>query len=146
VTLAINTGKARKWSGEMRSHDRNHRRDETRTVRPARRARRSQPATQRYLEGLQPPEIVGEVANPGLEAIRRFWWRAFDRVCNCVVLIRLLIHNRTYGPEPPTPVDLQREADHERLVRAFPVAGEAIVPTKYAAGQNRDGDLGSPYS
>jgi hypothetical protein len=84
--------------------------------------------TQRYLEGLLPPEIVGEVANPVLEAVRRFWWRALDRVCSCVVLIRLSIQHRIFGPEPPTPADLKREADHERLVRAFPAAGEAIEP------------------
>jgi hypothetical protein len=40
----------------------------------------SQP-TQRYLEGLQPPKIVGQVENPALETARRFWWRGFDRVC-----------------------------------------------------------------
>jgi hypothetical protein len=56
--------------------------------------------TQRYLETLRPPEFVGEVANPVLEAVRRFWWRAFDRACNCIVLIRLSIHDRIYGPEP----------------------------------------------
>jgi hypothetical protein len=95
--------------------------------------------TQRYLETLRPPEIVGEVANPVLEAVRRFWWRAFDRVCNFFVLVRLSIHDRIYGPEPPTPADLKREADHERLVRAFPVAGEAIEPTRYHTGQNRGG-------
>ena len=48
----------------------------------------SQP-TQRYLEGLQPPEIVGQVENPTLGAIRRLWWRAFDRLCYCIVLKRL---------------------------------------------------------
>jgi hypothetical protein len=78
----------------------------------------SQP-TQRSRERLQPPEIVGEVANPVLEAIRRLWWRAFDGVCNHFVLIRLSIHDRIHGPEPPTPADLKHEADHERLVRAF---------------------------
>jgi hypothetical protein len=102
--------------------------------------------TQRYLEGLLPPEIVGEVENPVLEAIRRLWWLGFDGVCYCTVPIRLSIYDRICGPEPATPADLQRKTDHERLVRVFPVAGEAIVPTKYAAGQNRDGDLGSPYS
>jgi hypothetical protein len=93
----------------------------------------SQP-TQRYLEGLLPPEIVGEVANPVLEAVRRFWWRAFDRICNCITLIRLSIHDRIFGPEPPTPADLKREADHERLVRDFPAAAEAIEPAKYHTG------------
>jgi hypothetical protein len=27
----------------------------------------------------QPTEIVGQVDNPVLEAIRRLWWRGFDR-------------------------------------------------------------------
>ena len=78
--------------------------------------------TERSLEGPKPPEIVGEVANPVLEALRRLWWRALDRVCNCFVLRRLSIHDRIYGPEPLTPADLKREADHERLVRGFPWA------------------------
>jgi hypothetical protein len=79
-------------------------------------------------ESPAPPEIVGEVANPVLEAIRRLSWRALDRVCYCTVVIRLSIRDRIYGPEPPTPADLKREADHERLIRAFPVAGEMIEP------------------
>jgi hypothetical protein len=102
--------------------------------------------TQPYLEGLQPPEIVGQGDNPVLEALRRLWWRAFDRVCYCVVLIRLSIHDRVYGPEPPTPADLKRDADHERLVSAFPAVREPTEPTKRHAGVNRGGDLGSPYS
>jgi hypothetical protein len=77
-------------------------------------------------EGLQPPEIVGQVENSVLEAIRRLWWRAFDRVCYWIVLMRLSIHNRIYGPEPPTRADQIREGDHERLVRAFPVVDEMI--------------------
>jgi hypothetical protein len=88
------------------------------------------PTPQRYLEGLQPPEIVGQVDNPVLEAIRRLWWRAFDRLCYRFVLVRLSIHDRIFGPEPPTPADLKREADHERLVSVFPVAGETIAPTQ----------------
>jgi hypothetical protein len=86
---------------------------------------------------LQPPEIVGEVRNPLLETVRRFWWRASDRVCGFFVLIRLSIFDRIHGPEPPTPADLKREADHERLVRTFPAANEAIQPTKHHAEQNR---------
>jgi hypothetical protein len=58
------------------------------------------------------------VENPTLEAIRCLWWRAFDRVCDCIVLIRLSILDRKCGPQPPTPADLKREGDHERLVRA----------------------------
>jgi hypothetical protein len=63
-------------------------------------------------ERLRPPEIVGEVRNPVLEAIRRCWWRAFDRVCDYVILIRLSINDRIFfGPEPPPSADLSREAD-----------------------------------
>ena len=47
--------------------------------------------TERSFEGPKPPEIVGEVANPVLEAIRRLSWRAFDRICDCFVSMRLLI-------------------------------------------------------
>jgi hypothetical protein len=77
-------------------------------------------------ERLQPPEIVGQIDNRVLETMRRLWWRGFDRVCYCIVLIRLSVCDRIYGPEPPTPADLKREADHERLVRAFPVVDETI--------------------
>ena len=77
------------------------------------------------LERLRPPEIVGQMENPVLEAVRRLWWRAFDRVCYGIVLMRLSIHDRIYGPEP-TLADLKCEADHERLVRAFPVVDEMI--------------------
>jgi hypothetical protein len=100
--------------------------------------------TQRSPEKLKPPEIVGQVDNPVLEAVRRLWWRAFDRLCGRLVLIRLSILDRIYGPELPTPADKIRDAGHERLVGAFPVVGEAIEPTRYDAGQNRDGYLGSP--
>jgi hypothetical protein len=96
------------------------------------------------VERLQQPEIVGHVDNPTLEAIRRLWWRSFDRVCGFFVPIRLSIHDRIYGPEPPTPADLQREADHERLLRVFPEMDETIKPTDYGV-QNRDGEIGSHY-
>jgi hypothetical protein len=69
-------------------------------------------------ESLREPEIVGEITNPTFEIMRRFWWRAFDRVCYCFVLVRLSIRDRICGPEPPTSADLKREADYERLVRA----------------------------
>ena len=81
-------------------------------------------------DGLRRPKIVGEVTNPVLEAIRRLWWRAIDCVCGFFVLLRLSIFDRIYGPEPPIPADLQREANHERLVRAFPAMGETIEPRK----------------
>ena len=68
-----------------------------------------------------------------LEAMRRLWWQALDRVCGFFVLLRLSIRDRIYGPDPPTAADLEREADQERLVRAFPVVGEAT--------ERRDVDL-----
>ena len=46
------------------------------------------------LELFQLPEIVGQVDSPAIEAIRRLWRRALDRVCYCVVLIRLSIRDR----------------------------------------------------
>jgi hypothetical protein len=95
---------------------------------------------------LQPAEIIGRVDNPVLETVRRLWWRALDRVCCCFALVRLSIHDRVHGSEPPAPADLKREADHKRLVRAFPEAGEAIGWTKSQAGQNRADEIGSPYS
>ena len=73
------------------------------------------------------------VDNPVLEAMRRLWWQALDRVCGFFVLLRLSIRDCIYGPDPPTAADLEREADHERLVRAFPVVGEAT--------ERRDVDL-----
>jgi hypothetical protein len=76
------------------------------------------------LENLQPPEIVGQVDNPVLEAARRLWWRGLDRVCGFFVLIRLYIFDRIYGPEPLTSDDVQREPNHERFVRAFPAISE----------------------
>jgi len=68
------------------------------------------------VESLRPPEIVGEIENPMLETMRRLWWRAFDRACYWVVLMRLSIDDRIYGPEPPTLPDEEREVDEERLV------------------------------
>ena len=48
--------------------------------------------------------------------------------------IGLYSYDRIYGPEPPTPADLKREADHEKLVGVFPVVGETIEPNKTYAG------------
>jgi hypothetical protein len=68
---------------------------------------------------LPPLEIVGQVDNPVFERLRRFWWRGFNRVCGFFALLRLTIHDRVHGPEPPTSADLQRETDHKRLIAAF---------------------------
>jgi hypothetical protein len=61
------------------------------------------------LQRLQAPEIVGQMDNPVLESMRRFSWRAFDRVCDWSVVMRLSIHDRIFGPEPPTYTDLEPE-------------------------------------
>jgi hypothetical protein len=88
------------------------------------------------LEKLQPPEIVGRVDNPVLETVRRLWWRGLDRVCGFFVLIRLRIFERPWTGTA-TPTDIQREADHERRVRTFPVAGETIEPRKAMRGKTK---------
>jgi hypothetical protein len=44
------------------------------------------------------------------------------------------------------PADLKREADHEKLVRVFPVVGETIEPNKTYAGAKSRRRLGSPIS
>ena len=58
------------------------------------------------LERAQSPEIVGQMDNPVLEAVRRFSWRALDRICDWFVVMRLSMHDRIFGPEPPTPAEL----------------------------------------
>jgi hypothetical protein len=78
------------------------------------------------LEELRPPEIVGQTDNPVLERMRRLCWRVFDRVCGFFVLIRLTMHDRIYGPEPPTPADLQREAHHDTLLAPLSRSEPAI--------------------
>lgn len=47
----------------------------------------------------QPPEIVGQVRNPVLETLRRLWWRLFDRACDSIVVIRLSVRDRMFGPD-----------------------------------------------
>jgi hypothetical protein len=42
-----------------------------------------------FLHFRQQPEIVGQVDNASLEAIRRLGWRALDRVCDLIMVIRL---------------------------------------------------------
>jgi hypothetical protein len=65
------------------------------------------------LERPQPPEIVGQIDNPVLEAIRRFSWRAFDRVCDWFVVMRLSMHDRIFGSQSPTPAELEREDNRQ---------------------------------
>ena len=53
----------------------------------------------------------------------RLFWEALDRVDYAVTLVKCWVVDCIYGPEPPTPADLEREAEHERLREAFPVIG-----------------------
>jgi hypothetical protein len=62
---------------------------------------------------------------------------SFDRACDFFVVTRLSIFDRICGPEPPISADLKCEADHERLARAFPVAGGAIEPGECPTGQRK---------
>lgn len=58
-----------------------------------------------------------------LELITRFarvFWRALDCINYAVALARGWVVDLICGPEPPTPADEQREADHEHLRKAFP--------------------------
>jgi hypothetical protein len=61
-----------------------------------------------------------------LELTRRFAWlfrEALDRVDYAVTLARCWVVDLIHGPEPPTLADMQREAEHEKLKRAFPMIG-----------------------
>jgi hypothetical protein len=50
----------------------------------------------------------------------RFWSWAVDRIEYAVMSVRLAILDWICGPEPTTSADRQREADKDRLQRAFP--------------------------
>jgi hypothetical protein len=56
-----------------------------------------------------------------MSPVTRLFWEALDRVDYAVTLARCWAVDLIYGPEPPTPADRQREAEHERLQKAFPV-------------------------
>jgi hypothetical protein len=43
-----------------------------------------------------------------------------DRVDYVAIVARCWLVDLIYGPEPATPADKKREADHERLRKAFP--------------------------
>ena len=63
-----------------------------------------------YLARLHTPEIVGEVANPVLEAIRRLWWRALYRLCGWFMSSRLWFLT-AYTDKPLTSAHLRRETN-----------------------------------
>jgi hypothetical protein len=56
-----------------------------------------------------------------MSRLARLFWEALDRVDYAVTLARCWAVDLIYGPEPPTLADRQREADYERLQKAFPV-------------------------
>jgi hypothetical protein len=56
------------------------------------------------------------VANP----IVRLFSCLFDAIDYAIMSARLRIVDWIYGPEPPTPVDRQRETEKGPLQRAFP--------------------------
>ncbi len=55
-----------------------------------------------------------------IRVLARFWLWAIDGIGYAVTSVRLAILDWISGPEPPTPADRQREAEHEQLHRAFP--------------------------
>ena len=69
-----------------------------------------------------------------ISRLARLFWEALDRVDYAITLARCWAVDRICGPEPPTSADRQREADHERLRKAFPVAD---VDGTTAAGKER---------
>jgi hypothetical protein len=56
-----------------------------------------------------------------ISCVTRLFWEAVDRVDYAVTLARCWAVDQIYGPEPPTPADLKREAEHEELREAFPM-------------------------
>ena len=52
--------------------------------------------------------------------LRRVLWRVIDHLDYVQTLVRLRILDAVAGPEPETSADQRREADRERMQRAFP--------------------------
>ena len=52
--------------------------------------------------------------------LRRVLWRVVDHLDYVQTLVRLRILDAVAGPEPETSADQRREADRERMQRAFP--------------------------
>jgi hypothetical protein len=52
--------------------------------------------------------------------LARLSWVALDRADHAVMVARCWLVDLIYGPQPTTPADEKREADHERLQKAFP--------------------------
>ena len=63
-----------------------------------------------------------------LELTRRLahlFWEALDRIDYAVTYVKCWAVDLIYGPEPPTPADLKREAEHDELREALPMIGLA---------------------
>ena len=97
---------------EVIDSNRNQGRDEKQTGSPARGLK---PVESKLARETTATRDRRRVANQLLEGMRRLWWRAFDRLCGCFISLRLSIFDRIHRPDPPTPADLQREANHEWL-------------------------------
>ena len=52
--------------------------------------------------------------------MRRFWSWVADRIEYAAISVRFAILDWIYGPEPTTAADRQREAEKDKLQRAFP--------------------------
>jgi hypothetical protein len=68
-----------------------------------------------------------------IRVLPRFWLWIIDRIGYPVTSMRLAIFDSICGPEPATWADRQREAEHERLQRAFPAMDLDRKRSKYWA-------------
>jgi hypothetical protein len=55
-----------------------------------------------------------------MSVLSEFGSSAIERTEYVITSVRMAIVDKLYGPEPPTLADRQRDAEHERLQRAFP--------------------------
>jgi hypothetical protein len=55
-----------------------------------------------------------------INRVTRLLWTALDRIDYAAGVARCWVVDLIYGPEPPTLADEKRDADRERLRRAFP--------------------------
>jgi hypothetical protein len=80
--------------------------------------------------------------------MRRFWSWVADRIEYAAMSVRLAILDKVCGPEPSTHADRQRDAEHERLQRAFPYSKQIVrdrSPERLAVPDHRIlGPIGFP--
>jgi hypothetical protein len=72
--------------------------------------------------------------------LARLFWEVLDRVDYAVTLARCWVVDRIYGPELPTPADMQREVEHEKLREASPtiLLDGAVTIDPEAPNERRD--------